>query len=39
MPGDVLGAKWKVLLRHPGGEDQQVVRCRDLKLEGNVWPT
>lgn len=38
MPGDVLGAKRKVPLRYPGGDDQQAVRHKDLKLHGNAWP-
>lgn len=39
MPADILGATQKVLLRHLGGDDQQGVSHRDLKLEGNAWPT
>lgn len=39
LPGDVLGAKRKGLLRDLGGDDQKAVRHRDLELEGNAWPT
>lgn len=39
LPGDVLGAKRKGLLRDLSGDDQKAVRHRDLELVGNAWPT
>ena len=39
MPGDVLGAKRKELLRDLGGDDRKAVRHRELEPEGNAWPT
>lgn len=38
MKGDVVGTKYKVLLRHPGGDKQQITGYRDVKLQEIVCP-
>lgn len=39
LPGDVLGAKRKGLLRDLGGDDRKAVRHTEPEPEGNAWPT
>lgn len=33
MKGDVVVAKYKIPLRHPGGDEQQIIGYRDVKLQ------